>query len=78
MKEIDKFIDLIVKLEPIEFMGLARVLGVKLNEDDKPRDFEPVFAEVLERFSKCNRTRRHELLKLVKTAIKEVKNAGNT
>lgn len=30
MKEIDSFINTIAKLEPVEFMGLARVLKVPL------------------------------------------------
>ena len=30
MKEIDNFINTIAKLEPVEFMGLARVLKVPL------------------------------------------------
>jgi uncharacterized protein involved in exopolysaccharide biosynthesis len=44
--------------------------------------FEEVFEETLERFTKCNRTRKREILKLIKTAAKrapgEKKNAGNT
>ena len=85
MKEIDRFITLIAKLEPVEFMGLARVLKVKLFKDGEtpePRDFEEVFAETLERFTKCNRTRKREILTLVKTAVKRTpgdkKDASNT
>ena len=66
-------------------MGLARVLRVRLFKDEEtrePRKFEEVFQETLERFTKCNRTRKHEILKLIKTAVKrapgEKKNAGNT
>lgn len=85
MKDIDRFITLIADLEPVEFMGLARVLKVKLFKDEEtrePREFEEVFGETLERFTKCNRTRKREILKLIKTAAKrapgEKKNAGNT
>lgn len=85
MKEMDRFITLIANLEPIEFMGLARVLKVKLFKDGEtpePREFEEVFAETLERFTKCNRARKREILTLVKTAVKHTpgdkKDAGNT
>lgn len=77
MKEIDNFINTIAKLEPVEFMGLARVLKVPLftGEDEarEPRDFTDVFSDVLENFSKCGRVRRREILKLVKDAAKHVK-----
>ena len=81
MKEIDKFITLLVNLQPVEFMGLARVLKVRLytNEEERePREFEDVFAEVLERFSKCNRTRRREIIRLIKAALRSTDNASNT
>ena len=81
MKEIDKFITLIVKLQPVEFMGLARVLKVHLYTDEKtrePRDFEEVFAEVLERFDKSNRARRREIIQLVKAALKGDNDASNS
>lgn len=77
MKEIDNFINTIVKLEPVEFMGLARVLKVPLftgeGETREPRDFTDVFGDVLENFSKCGRVRRREILKLVKNASKREK-----
>lgn len=82
MKEIDKLINIIPKLEPVEFMGLARVLKVSLftgeGESREPRDFTDVFEDVLESFSKCGRERRREILKLVKGAAKtKVKQDAN-
>ena len=77
MKEIDNFINTIMKLEPVEFMGLARVLKVPLftgeGEAREPRDLTDVFSDVLENFSKCGRVRRREILKLVKDATKRMK-----
>lgn len=81
MKEIDKFITLLVNLQPVEFMGLARVLKVRLYTDEEtrePREFEDVFAEVLERFNKCNRTRRREIIRLIKAVLRSTDNASNT
>jgi hypothetical protein len=77
MKEIDNFINTITKLEPVEFMGLARVLKEPLfteeGEARELRDFTEVFSNVLENYSKCRRVRRREILKLVKDAAKHVK-----
>lgn len=74
MKEIDNFINIISKLQPVEFMGLARVLKVPLftgeGEAREPRDFTDVFSDVLENFSKSGRARRREILKLIKNAAK--------
>ena len=74
MKEIDNFINIISKLQPVEFMGLARVLKVPLftgeGEAREPRDFTDVFSDVLESFSKSGRARRREVLKLIKNAVK--------
>ena len=74
MKEIDSFINIISKLQPVEFMGLARVLKVPLftgeGEAREPRDFTDVFSDVLESFSKSGRARRREILKLIKNAAK--------
>lgn len=74
MKEIDNFINIISKLQPVEFMGLARVLKVPLftgeGEAREPRDFTDVFSDVLESFSKSGRARRREVLKLIKNAAK--------
>lgn len=74
MREIDNFINIILKLQPVEFMGLARVLKVPLftgeGEAREPRDFTDVFSDVLESFSKSGRARRREILKLIKSAAK--------
>lgn len=74
MREIDNFINIISKLQPVEFMGLARVLKVPLftgeGEAREPRDFTDVFSDVLESFSKSGRARRREILKLIKNAAK--------
>lgn len=77
MKSNMQLIEMICKMQPIEFVGLARLLGVqvlKLNsnlesEEDKkyqPRSFADVLEDVLAAFEKLNRTRKREIIKLVK------------
>lgn len=59
-------------MRPVEFAGLARILGVQIVQivegEDKPqsRDFTDVFADVMARFNALNRQQKRDLLKLVK------------
>ena len=65
----------ITEMEPLEFAGLARLLGVVIVEDnpDKeaeqkiiPRSFADVFADIMVKFNKLNRSKKREIIKLVK------------
>ena len=56
----------ITKMEPLEFAGLARLLGVAIIEDNPdeeaeqkviPRSFTDVFADVMAKFDKLGRAR---------------------
>lgn len=63
-------------MEPLDFAGLAKLLGVQIveineaaeNEKEKftPRNFTDVFSDVMTKFDKLNRTRKREILKLIK------------
>ena len=86
-KTTEKLFNLIPKLGPVEFAGLARLLGVQLVEEVNPnaedvkekyasRDFMDVLEDVLKRFEKLGRSRKREILKLVKQASKNPIKAG--
>ena len=76
MKSSIQLIDLISKMEPLDFAGLAKLLGVQIveinetaeNEKEKftPRSFTDVFSDIMVKFEKLNRTRKREILKLIK------------
>lgn len=84
-KQMNQFIRYIPLLEPQEFIGLAKLLGVeiveqstpKYDEDKKvevevnPREFTDVLEDMLENFKKSNRKRRREFMKLLRSATKE-------
>jgi hypothetical protein len=64
---------LIPKLDAVQFIGLARILKVKLVEEKNPngetaadryqaRDFTDLFDDVLRNFSLSTRARRREIL----------------
>lgn len=75
----ESLLEQIVKMEPLEFMGLAKLLGVRVMEEQtddstanndksqlKPRSFADVFDDVMKKFTSLNRTRKREIIKLVK------------
>jgi len=77
MKPTEKLFDMIPKLKPIEFLGLARLLGVKviedkLGEDGKPvpRLFSYVLEDVLQTFDKLSRKRKREIIRMMKDITK--------
>ena len=75
MKSNMQLIDLISKMEPLDFVGFAKLLGVQVvepndNAEDekkfKPRNFSDVFADVMAKYNGLNRSRKREILKLIK------------
>ena len=66
-----EFMTELTKLEITEFLGVARILKVKvLKEDETPRDFVEVFEDIVKGYNEASRDRRRELLKIIKTANK--------
>lgn len=68
-----EFLINLARVELSEFLGIARILKVDLMEDNEPKTFSSVFEEILEAYSKANRSRRRELLEIVKAATKREK-----
>ena len=66
MKLNASLLALITKMEPIDFVGLARLLGVSIIADKEPRPFADVLEDVLKKFDALPRGRKREVLKLVK------------
>lgn len=80
------FMELLIGLEAIEFVGLCKFLGVRLVEkksepapttlnDEAPqksetRDFSDLFSDLLQKFSELSRPRQRELIKILKKVNK--------
>ena len=80
------FMELLVGLEAIEFVGLCKFLGVQLIEEksesapitsndetpqkSKTRDFSDLFSDLLQKFSNLSRPRQRELIKILKKVNK--------
>lgn len=70
----DKFLENLSQMrDPIEFLGLAKLLGAplvkdELDEDGKPIpiEFEEIVAAMYLKYSKLSRKKRREILKIMK------------
>lgn len=81
MKKTQKLLELLPKLDAVQFAGLARVLKVKLLDEVNPdatdpkeryaaRGFNDVLEDMLKNFESSNRARRREILQLVSAAAR--------
>ena len=70
----------IVKLDTVEFLGVCKILGVKLYKgepnpenpkDVEARDFADIWGELCDKVDGLNRTRRKNLNRLIKAATKK-------
>lgn len=70
-KNTQKLVKMIPLLEEIEFIGLMKILGVELlDEEGVERDFADLLEEGLRNFDALPRVNRRELLGIVKSATK--------
>lgn len=73
-KELTTFLEYIGQLEPIEFMGVLKIMSVQVLESEKkPRRYEDLLSDLIDRFCGLERKRRRELTKLVRLTIKKSK-----
>ena len=73
MNKKNELIELIIKLEPVEFIGLARVLCVDIiNKEDKTtRDFYDMLNDIVNKFNTLARKQRREILSVLRRVKKE-------
>ena len=62
MNKKNELIELITKLEPVEFIGLARVLC---------RDFYDILNDIVNKFNTLARKQRREILSVLRRVKKE-------
>lgn len=72
-----QFLRQLTKLEPIEFLGLARLMKIPIMREHKedeelaPREFEEVLADMVQKYETLNRKQRRNLLKMLHPIEKE-------
>lgn len=73
MNKKNELIELITKLEPVEFIGLARILCIDIiNEGDQTtRDFYDVLNDIVNKFNTLARKQRREILSVLRRVKKE-------
>jgi hypothetical protein len=77
-KRFKKFINEVSKLEVSDFLGLIRILNITaINEDKKPKDFDCILEEVLDKFLKLSNNAQKNLLSILEAANREKKRGGN-
>lgn len=77
-KHLEEFAKLLGQMGPVEFVGLAKILCVhifdneNLDENGKPlpRPAEPIISECIIAFDKLNRSRRREILQVMRRVVK--------
>ena len=73
-KRVLKLINKISKLEPIEFMGLAKLLKVSMGDplkESEIRDFYEILDELLEKYYEADKKTQKQIDKILNAAIKE-------
>lgn len=72
-KNLSEFMECCAKLETLEFVGLARILKVNLGKDDSKdemRDFDEILTDMFSAYVQCNRKRRRELMRILRSLTK--------
>ena len=80
----EKLLVEILTLEPVEFVGICKIIGVDIYEtitkekdkenieaNVKPREFYEIWCDVCDTIDEMNRTRRKNLGKLIYAATKK-------
>lgn len=70
-KRLMEFVTLISKMEPQEYCGVCKILGVKLfDEENEPRAFEETLSELIDKFLEMKKKPKRDLMKLLKVVGK--------
>lgn len=80
-KDLNTFANLITKLDGGEFIGLAKMLCVRVFKEDAvdikgkpaPRKAEDMIVDCLTAFAALNRKQRRDILKVLRTATSKPK-----
>ena len=66
---VENLVKEISKLQMEEFIGVCKILGVELVEEDgTPKDAVGIFEEVINKLDELNRRKRKNLMKLLRAA----------
>ena len=65
-KMVIRFVTGITKLEPIEFIGVTKVLCTPIvDEENNPREFDDILSDMIDRFVATGRRQRKDIIKII-------------
>ena len=72
-KKLTEFLTLLVKLDIIEIVAIAKILGITLitGEEKSVKEFNQVYNEIQNAFAALSSKKKQNLLKIVKNAVRE-------
>lgn len=71
-KRLYRFLEVVSKLKPIEFIGMAHLLGVPLAKEDgqENRDFDDLLSDMIDKFIVLSAKKQKELIQIAKNAAR--------
>ena len=76
-KELDDLVRKIARLEPIEFLGLATIFGVKIGEECTQREVGKIVEGIVNKYASLSREKRREIQKILEAATRRSRKNGN-
>ena len=73
-----RFVEMISKLEPVEYCGLCQVLCVDLFDGGNPKPFDKTLEECMDEFLKMKKGPRKQLMRMLEEATKKSKKQKKT
>lgn len=79
-KYFDKFAKEVLKMEPINFFGIAKLMCVQVSLEGETslRPVEDIIADIFNKFAELSNKKQKEILKLCKDANRSGKNGHRT
>lgn len=72
-KELNEFLTLVVRLEPIKFMGLAQILCADISDEDLT--FDELLEQMMNGLERASHKTRRDILKVMRQAVGKEKSA---
>lgn len=69
----EKFLQQLTHLDPIQFIGVAKMLGIEVIKNEEPIPFEDLIEQILIAHNNLSRKRRRNLNRILRAATKEAK-----
>ena len=73
----EKLLEEIIKLDPVQFLGVCKILDIEIYEGDNeeaiPKEFESLWVELCDTIENLNRIRRRNLGQLLRAVNKKEK-----